>query len=833
MKFIKKHKKLIKNLFLFAIAVGVFGMGIVLLWISTFQIPTLDSFEERKVTQSTKIYDQTGEVLLYDVFENIKRTVVPFDDISIHIKNASIAIEDVEFYEHSGVRPTAFIRAALSNLTTLNPYGQGGSTITQQVVKNSVLTQEKRVSRKIKEWVLAIRLEQVMEKDAILNIYLNESPYGGSIYGVQEASQRFFGKHASDVSIAEAAYLAALPQAPTYYSPYGNNTEALEARKNLVLSRMLAEGFITQEEHDTARAEDVEFLTQGDQGIKAPHFVIYVRELLTEMYGEDVVENGGLVVRTSLNWELQEKAEEIVKKYALENAETFDAENAALVAIDPHTGGIITMVGSRDYFDTEIDGNFNIALAERQPGSTFKPFAYASAFSKGYLPETTLFDLRTQFSTSCPPDNFTSEGSCYSPTNYDNAFRGPMSMRDALAQSVNVPAIKTLYLAGMNDTLRLAKNLGVETLTNIGQYGLTLVLGGGEVRLLDMTSAYGVFANEGVRIPHAAILEIQDQSGNTLFTHEPRGVQVMDAQTTYQISDVLSDNVARTPAFGAQSLLNFSNHSVAVKTGTTNDYKDAWTIGYTPNIAVGAWAGNNDNRSMDKKVAGFIITPLWHAFMQEALQTVENDSFIAPEEIEDPLRTIKPILRGVWQGGESYLIDSTNGRLASNNTPASVLDEIVTGDIHSILHWVDRSDPRGPAPLRPQEDSQYELWEYPIRRWAVGQNIRTYDERDVPTEVSDTHDSRNKPRVSLSFPRRVDASERVIIDIDTESTFPIARAELFVNNQYVGADTRTPFSLSFTPNTLETQEDTYTLRVRVEDSVGNSAEETGTITVRQ
>ncbi len=828
----KRHKKLIKNLILVSLAVGAFVIGTLLLWVSTFQIPTLESFEERKVTQSTKIYDNTGEVLLYDVFNNIKRTVVPFEDISVHIKNATIAIEDTEFYEHSGVRPLATLRAVF--LQPLRGKGvQGGSTITQQVIKNSVLTSERKVSRKIKEWVLAIRLEQMLDKESILNIYRNEPPSGGSVYGVEEASRRFFNKNASEVTIAEAAYLAALPQAPTFYSPYGNNVEALENRKNLVLNRMLSEGFINQTEYDQARKDVVEFQIRDDQGIKAPHFVVYVRELLTDVYGEDMVENGGLVVTTTLDWELQQKAEEIVYKYALENAERYDAENASLVAIDPTTGGILVMVGSRDYFDEEIDGNFNIAIANRQPGSAFKPFVYAEAFKKGYTPETILFDLKTQFSTTCAPNNMTSENGCYSPTNYDDAFRGPMTMRDALAQSVNVPAIKAFYLAGTRDALRFARDIGISTLTNIDQYGLTLVLGGGEVKLLDMTSAYGVFAQGGLRNQHIAVLEVADQRGNTLYEAEIQPRRVMDEKVAYTVSDVLSDNVARTPAFGAQSFLHFPNRDVAVKTGTTNDYRDAWIVGYTPSIAVGAWAGNNNNRSMDKRVAGFIIAPLWNEFMNEALKTLPQESFPEPNRVDNPLVELKPTLRNVWIGGISTLLDSTTGKRATENTPKEVLTEIVTGGVHSILHWVDRSNPRGPIPSNPSQDAQYNLWEYPIQRWVTTQNIRLPRENDIPEEISDTHNPENKPVVSISMPSSVDASDSIKITPDIESKFSISRVEYYVNSTYIGATNAQPFSLSFTPNEIDSIGSNNTLRVVVYDAVQNKTETQTSFNVSQ
>ena len=434
---------------------------------------------------------------------------MPFDQISQDIKDATVAIEDTGFYTHGGIQIKAIIRAVWANLTG-SSFNQGGSTITQQVIKNSLLTSEKAISRKMKEWVLAVRLEKVMSKDEILSIYLNENPYGGSIYGVEEATQTFFGKKASEVTLAEAAYLGALPNAPTFYSPYGNNKNKLDERKNLVLQKMLENKFITETEYEKAKKEVVVFHQKISNSIKAPHFVDYVRQYLESRYGEKVVREDGLRIITTLDYKLQAKAEEVVKKYALENKISYNAENAALVAIDPQTGEILTMVGSRDYFDKEIDGNFNVTLAHRQPGSTFKPFVYATAFNKGYTPETILFDLPTEFQSTCDPQGKpignTNPKDCYMPENYDSKYLGPMTLRDALAQSRNIPAIKTLYLAGIKDSLDTARNMGITSLSNSDQYGLTLVLGGGEVSPLELTSAYGVFANEGVRNPYVSMI---------------------------------------------------------------------------------------------------------------------------------------------------------------------------------------------------------------------------------------------------------------------------------------------------------------------------------------
>ena len=404
---LKKHGW--RNIIIFLTSCGILLFGIILVWLSTFQIPSLETIEARKISQSTKIYDSTGKILLFDVYQNTIRTVVPFNEISQYIKDATLSIEDKDFYSHKGVKPLSVLRAVLVNTASLS-YSQGGSTITQQVVKNSILTGDKTPTRKLKELVLSLKLERVMSKERIFDMYLNEIPYGGSLYGVEEASQAFFGKKSSDVTIAEAAYLASLPQAPSFYSPYGKNKDRLDERKNVVLKEMLRDGKISDSEYENAKKEEVKFLPKSEKEIKAPHFVMFVKDYLEKKYGLDVLEQGGLRVTTTLNYDLQKKAEDIAKTYAESNEKSFNASNNAFVAIDPKTGGILTMVGSRDYFDKKIDGNFNVTIAHRQPGSTFKPFAYAAAFIKGYTPDTVLFDLPTQFSVRCPKENTTSDG---------------------------------------------------------------------------------------------------------------------------------------------------------------------------------------------------------------------------------------------------------------------------------------------------------------------------------------------------------------------------------------------------------------------------------------
>jgi 1A family penicillin-binding protein len=690
-----KHRFL-KEFFLIIISLCVVFFSLGIIYLSTIQLPDFNNFENRDVANSTKIYDRTGKIVLYNIHDNVRRTEISFTEISPYIRQATISIEDAHFYEHYGFRPTSFVRAVLANITS-GGFAQGGSTIDQQVIKNALLTREKTISRKVKEIVLSLKLDHELPKDTILQIYLNESPYGGTIYGVEEASLTYFGKHAQDVTLTEAAYLAALPQSPTYYSPYGKHLEALEKRKNLVLQRMFDLGYITAAEKSDAQKETISFEKDTSNSGKAMHFVMYIREYLEEKYGVDVVQNGGLKVITTLDYTLQKKAEDIVKEGALLNAKKYNAKNASLVAIDPKTGQILAMVGSRDFFDTEIPGQFNITTAARQPGSSFKPIVYSAAFKLGYTPETVLFDVPTQFSSLCdaygnPLKEGVAKSVCYMPENYDGKWRGPISLRDALAQSLNIPAVKILYLTGIKNAISLAQAMGLSTINDPDRYGLSLVLGGGEVTLLELTNAYGVFANNGIYHKQQGILEVRDNDDTILEKYSLQETEVLPDTVTSLISNILSDEEARVPSYGNHSSLYFPNRPVAVKTGTTNDYRDVWVIGYTPSIVIGMWGGNNDNTPIDKKVAGFVLAPIWHKIFVEAVDGTPVEYF--PDPL--PNTSSKPILHG------SYC--SNDG-------------------VHTILKSIIKDNPDGPYPNNPENDSQYALWETGIQNWLVKNSI--------------------------------------------------------------------------------------------------------------
>jgi 1A family penicillin-binding protein len=699
----KREKKLSEYLHsphpvvkLIFVGVGVLflAFGGTLLFVAIAPVPDLDTLSTRKISESTRILDRTGDTVLYDLNPDVTRNMIPLTEVSTNIQQATLAIEDSGFYYHSGISLPAIARAIYVDVTT-GSAAQGGSTITQQVVKNTLLTNEKSIVRKIHEWVLALKLEQRYSKDQILELYFNNTPYGGTLYGVESATRAFFGKSAKDVTLAEAAYLAALPQAPTYFSPYGNNRDALEDRKNIVLDRMKKLGYITDEQYDEAKTTKVVWSPQSNNSIIAPHFVFYIEQYLEQKYGPTAITRG-LEVQTTIDVDLQHEAEAIVNRYALENEKKFHATNAALVAIDPKTGQILSMVGSRGYFDKNIDGNYNIAIAERQPGSSFKPFVYAAALLKGYTPQTEIFDLPTQFSTTCDPsDIFNSTYPCYAPGNYDGKFRGPMTFMTALSQSINVPAVKVMYLAGIENVIDLATHMGITTLGEAKQYGLSLALGAAEVRLLDLTSAYSAFANDGNLNPPTGILKITDADGQVLEEYKAEPTQVLDTGVARDISSILSSNEARFPEYPPDNPFHFEGFDVAAKTGTTNDYRDAWTIGYTPSITVGVWAGNNDNSPMVKEIAGYIVAPMWHEFMGVALQKFPQEFFGEPRAIPD---TAPPALRGVYSDGNS---------------------------IHDILYWVNKDSPLSGGSSR--GDGQFPYWEYALHSLGDAKAPVPYD----------------------------------------------------------------------------------------------------------
>lgn len=600
----------------------ILSLGLTMGGLAIYYFDAADSLDlaAHPLKETSVIYDRTGETILYQIHGEENRHVISHESIPDSIRYATVAAEDAHFFSHPGVDVIAILRAGIANLRQ-GEIDQGASTITQQLARALFLTREKTWVRKAREAILAIKIERHMTKDEILDLYLNAVPYGANAYGIEAAARTFFGKSTSELTLDEAALLAALPNAPSLLSPYGKNTAELIRKKNHILDRMLELGFVASEEHAAAIAtKTLDKVVPLERRIVAPHFTFYVIERLEALYGRERLETEGLQIRTTIDLGLQVKAEEVVRR-GVENNRTASAENAALVTIDPTTGEVLAMVGSRDYYDTAIDGQVNVAIEKRQPGSTFKPFAYATAFAEGFEPETLVYDVPINFG----PDG---SGNEYKPENYDGKYRGRLTMREALSQSLNIPAVSVLYLAGINDTIATASKMGITTLTDPSRYGLALVLGGAEVRLVDITGAFGVFGQEGRRAPVDGIQSVIDRDDKNLY-FKAAPEETLNPEVARKINSILSDNAARTPTFGPSSPLAFPKETVvAAKTGTTQNFRDAWTIGYTPRIALGVWTGNNDNTPMKPGSDGiYVAAPIWREYMDFLLERYPETGF--------------------------------------------------------------------------------------------------------------------------------------------------------------------------------------------------------------
>jgi len=615
---------------------------ILFFWYSR-DLPAPGSLVVGKYTDATRIYDRKG-TLLYSVYQDENRTYVKLDEVPKYIEQGTIAIEDKDFYSNKGFSPIAYLRVVKNAL--LGQGLAGGSTISQQLVKNVLLTNERRLSRKIKELILSIQVNQTYTKDQILEMYLNNIPYGGSAIGVEAASEMYFGKKVKDLDLAESAFLAGLPQSPSIYSPFSGNKYYID-RTESVLKRMVEDGYITKSESDKAlsKIKNYTFKKENSTGFKAPHFVLYVKELLAEQFGENMVATGGLQVTTSLDYDIQKEAEKIVKE-EVDKLKVHRAGNGAAVVMDTKTGEILAMVGSKDYFgesepkgcvsgDTCVfDPNPNVAILKRQPGSSMKPVMYATALEKGYTASALLMDTKTDFPTLDPKEPI------YTPVNYDGKYRGPVQMRFALGNSLNIPAVKMLAMVGVEPVMKKAYEMGIDnwqpTKENMEDVGLSLVLGGRETSLLSEMTAYSVFANKGIRQDPVSILKVTDNEKHTLFEHKKtNGKKVLSEEVAFIISHILLDNSARTDAFGSNSYLNIFGRSVAVKTGTTDKKRDNWTFGYTPSYVVGVWVGNNNNAEMNPAIASGVTgaSPIWNKIMTFVLKGKAKDEFQKPDNV--------------------------------------------------------------------------------------------------------------------------------------------------------------------------------------------------------
>ncbi len=764
----KNWKKKILIAFLLLILIGFLSIFIVVAWFSR-DLPNPEQLIDREIAQTTTIYDRSGEHVLYELHGDERRTLMDLEDIPDHVKQSTIAIEDRNFYRHRGYSVWAIFRTLATNL--LRGEKAGGSTLTQQFVKNAILTPEKKYSRKIKELVLAQRIESRFTKDEILQMYLNEIPYGSNAYGVAAASQNYFNKNVQDINLAEAALLAALPQAPSFYSPYGPNKDILLGRKDYILRIMHEQGYISEEEKNAAQSYEIEF-AQPRANIEAPHFVMYVRSLLAETYGEKTIEQGGLKIYTTIDWDLQKQAEKIIKEKIDEYGERYQATNASLVSIDPKTGQILALVGSYDFFNNNIDGQVNVALSNRQPGSSLKPIIYASLFELGYTQNTILYDVETNFSTN--------PNEPYIPRNYDNQTRGPVNIRKSLASSFNIPAVKAIYLSDIERVLDLAENMHYSTFKDRSRFGLALVLGGGEVKLLEHVNAYSAFAREGLINKTASILKVEDRDGNVLEEYKQDEKKVLTKQSVRKINDILKDNQARATTFGLSSYLNIPGREVAVKTGTTNDFRDAWAIGYTPSIVTGVWVGNSNNDRMARGAGGSTVAaPIWNEFMKYALKDHPKETFNKPEDI----RTGKDILDGEIEIiKKTYEIDSITGLLADESTPQEIIKEIEVFKHHSILHYVNKKDPLGKIPENPENDSQYLIWEEAIEKWA--KEDEEFESFIIPKEADDSRSPENIPELIIIAPSEgtIINSSELIVSINVQATKNIIITEYSINN---------------------------------------------------
>jgi 1A family penicillin-binding protein len=592
------------------------------IWLYVFkELPSPDLLSTRPIPLTTHIRDRNGNEL-YKIYRQQNRTLIQLKEIPLTLRQATIAIEDKSFYSHAGFSLEGIVRAFIRNISSEQQ--EGGSTITQQLVKTALLSPERTLRRKIKEVVLSIWTETKYSKDQILEMYLNQVNYGGAAYGAEEASQTYFGIPAKSLSLAQATLLAGLPASPTTYSPHGSRPELARQRQKLVLKRMAEEKYVTWEQAQKAYTENV-VIAPPKNSIIAPHFVMYVKDFLAQKYGTDLVEHGGLDVITSLDLSIQEETQKIVTNEIAKIAYLRIGNGAALIT-NPQTGEILAMVGSKDYFDLTAEGNVNVTLSLRQPGSSIKPINYALAFSKGYSPSSVVDDSPITYKSPNQPN--------YSPINYDGKFHGKVTLRTALGSSYNIPAVKILASNGVENMIDFGTKMGITTWTDKSRFGLSLTLGGGEVTMLDLSTAYGTFANQGEKVQLNPVLKVVDSKGKILEENTRNKELVLDPQVAFLISDVLSDNAARTPAFGPWSDLYIPGHQVAVKTGTTNNLKDNWTIGYTPSRLVAVWVGNNDGSPMSYVASGVTgASPIWRKIMNFLLQKQAATNFTPPEKI--------------------------------------------------------------------------------------------------------------------------------------------------------------------------------------------------------
>lgn len=768
---------------------------------------------------STVITDRTGKVVLYDLYTDQDRKYVDFANVPKTLINATVAVEDKNFYTHQGFDPLAYLRIVKNVI--LNHRLIGGSTLTQQLVKQVLLTKDRNITRKIKEFILALKIEKQYSKDEILRMYLNESPYGGNAIGVAAAAQQYFGKDVQDLDLTESVILAGLPQSPSNYYPYGQNSKAYVPRAEEVARRMQEDGYITKDQEKQVDDQLGKVVFKGlGSTINAPHFVMYIKQQLEDMYGPSVLQSGGYKVITSLDWDLQQKAQAIVKEEIDKVSKSLNISNGASMILDTNTGEILSMVGSKDYFDASIDGQVNVTTRSRQPGSSIKPLVYATAFMKGYSPASVLADVVTEFPGK-------DENTPYAPKNYDGKEHGLLHLRDALGSSINIPAVKLLALVGVKDVLTQGYKMGLTTMEptqdTMSRVGLSMALGGAEARLIDMVSAYSAFANEGLKVDPISILRIEDRQGKVVYENKTVTPQrVMDPKVAFLINSVLSDNNARLLTFSPNSYLNIGNRPVAVKTGTTNDLRDNWTIGWTKDTIVGVWVGNNNNDKMKNVASGVSgAAPIWRREMLDVLTTRPDKPFPVPD------------------GVSQIDVDKISGYPAHDNFP-SYKEWFINGTvpagpdpIHTYLKVCKNDGSRLADPIAVSQGNydqkefvvikekdpltNKDSWQKGINDWVLRQTDPLYKpptETCLPTTDLD---------IQISSPgdkSRTDG-DSVNIRFSVASVKPITRVEVYIDGTLEHTFTDNSYFLNVKVST-----GVHSLRVWAIDSEGKSTDKT-------
>lgn len=821
------RQKLISYLILGLIGFSIFSFFILFVLFAWFAKDLPSPGKIQRVSGFSTIFYDREDKVIYEMYKDKNRIPVNIKNIPDTLKKATIAIEDKDFYKHQGFSIKGIVRAVLKIL--FRGKLEGGSTLTQQLVKNALLTPERSIVRKIKEFVLSVSIEKKFSKDQILEMYLNESPYGGTFWGVESAAKGYFDKSTNELDLIESAILAGLPQRPSYYSPFIGKSGAYIDRTKDVLRRMKQERYITEEEEKKAlsKLKQVKF-SSPHFAFHAPHFVFYIKDQVSKLFGEEVI-NQGFKIKTTLSLEVQKIVENIVKE-EIEKIKNLNATNAAVVVLDSQTGEILAMVGSYDY-NNEKFGKYNTALAKRQPGSSIKPITYALAFEKGYTPATVLMDVKTVFANQGEKD--------YIPENYNGKFRGPVQLRFALGNSINIPTVKLLAMVGLREFLQKSYDMSLETLEptdkNLKRFGLSITLGGGEVRLLDLTSAFSVFARCGVKKDYSSILELKSYKDKTLAIPKPQPEKrVLGEGASFLISHILSDNNARIDVFGPRSYLNIPGKKTAVKTGTTNDKRDNWTIGYTNSITVGVWVGNNDNSPMSPKIASGATgaSPIWHRIIIELLRKYPDGICQKPENVE--ALEIDADFGGLPNGSNpkrsEYFIKGTEPKDISSfykKLKISKNNGKLANDIEIRLGEYEEKDFIVIIEKDPVSIDGINRWQIGIDEWA---NSQTDSKFKAPKDISDTKADDIIIQIKEPPDQAVLNTNNITIKAKIISLKPIKKVEIYANNTVV-------FTFDEDKKTIEEplklSDGVYEIKIRAKNSDDKSAESKISIGINQ